>query len=622
MHGDAGRDLLARLEGKDVDQIRALGGASGLGDLIALAAVDLAEVREEEDVVMRGGSKDALNEILLLRRHAGHAAAAALLAAVGRGRHAFAVARVREREDALLLLNEILDVDLILDVLDLGQAVVAVLVADGDQLVLQNALEHFFVRQQLAVIFDALFELLVFRLELLAFESLQALELHVQHDLRLDLRQAEALHQALFRVVIALADGPDNLVDVVLRDQQTLQHVLPVERLFEVELRPSGDDLLLESEILVEHMAQGQDLRLLLVVDQCEHRHAEGRLHLRLGKEAVQNDLRVCVLFELDDDAHAVAVGLVANVGDALEPLVAHLLGHGGDELALVDLIRQLRHNDPLAVLAEFLKFGARTDGDLAAAGGVGGADAAAAHDDAPGREIRALDVLHQVCQLRLGIFKDADAGVDDLRQIVRRDIRRHADGDAARAVDQQVREAGREHARLFSRFVEVRIPGDRILVDVAQHLVAELRHARLGITVGRGRIAVDGAEVAVAVDQRVAHGEILRQTDHRVVDRRVAVRMIPAQHVADAGRRFFERLVGRQPVLIHGVENAPVHGLQTVAHIRQRTADNDGHRVVDIRALHLMHELRLHDPLLREHDVLGLIIFLMCHRTWVSFSE
>jgi hypothetical protein len=34
------------------------------------------------------------------------------------------------------------------------------------------------------------------------------------------------------------------------------------------------------------------------------------------------------------------------------------------------------------------------------------------------------------------------------------------------------------------------------------------------------------------------------------------------------------------------------------------------------------MHELRLHDPLLREHDVLGLIIFLMCHRTWVSFSE
>ena len=88
---------------------------------------------------MRGGGKDALNEILLLRRHAGHAAAAALLAAIGRSRDALAVAGVGERKDALLLLDEILDVDLILDVLDLGQAVVAVLVADGDQLVLENA---------------------------------------------------------------------------------------------------------------------------------------------------------------------------------------------------------------------------------------------------------------------------------------------------------------------------------------------------------------------------------------------------------------------------------------------------------------------------------------------------
>ena len=93
------------------------------------------------------------------------------------------------------------------------------------------------------------------------------------------------------------------------------------------------------------------------------------------------------------------------------------------------------------------------------------------------------------------------------------------------------------QHARLFSRFVEVRVPVDGVLVDVAQHLVAELRHARLGVTVGRGGVAVDGAEVAVAVDERIAHGEVLRQTHQRVVDRRVAVRMIPAQHVADAGR-------------------------------------------------------------------------------------
>ena len=102
---------------------------------------------------------------------------------------------------------------------------------------------------------------------------------------------------------------------------------------------------------------------------------------------------------------------------------------------------------------------------------------------------------------------------------------------------------------------------------------LADLRHAGLGVTVGGRGVAVHGAEVAVAVDQHVAHGEVLRQTHQRVVHRRVAVGMIPAQHVADAGGGLFERLVRGQAVLVHGVEDAAVDGLQAVAHIRQRTA-------------------------------------------------
>ena len=442
MHGDTRRDLLARLKRENVDQIRALGRAACLRDLIALAAVHLAEVREEEDIIMCGGGEHTLYEVLLLRRHARDASAAALLAAVGRGGNAFAVARVGERKDALFFFDQVFNVDLVLDVLNFSQAIVAVFVADGSQFVLQNALEHFLVRQQLAVIFDALFKLFVFRFQLFAFQPLQALELHVQHDLRLNFGQIEPLHQALFRVVVAFADGLDDLVDVVLSDEQALQHVLPVERFFEVVLRPLCDDLLLEGEIFIEHMAQGQNLRLLLVVDQRKHRHAERRLHLRLGKQAVQNDLRVRVLFEFNDDAHTVAVRLVADVGNALKALVAHLLGHVGDELALVDLIGKLGDDDALAVLAEFLKLRPGADGDLAAARGIRGADAAAAHDNALCREIRTLDIVHEVCQLRLRVFQNADTGVDDLGQIMRRDICRHADGDAGRAVDQQVREA------------------------------------------------------------------------------------------------------------------------------------------------------------------------------------
>src|SRR3546814_8222430 len=73
-----------------------------------------------------------------------------------------------------------------------------------------------------------------------------------------------------------------------------------------------------------------------------------------------------------------------------------------------------------------------------------GVADAGAAEDDAAGREVRPRHVLHEAVDGDLGIVDVGAAGVDHLAEIVRRDVGRHADGDAAGAVDQQVRKARR----------------------------------------------------------------------------------------------------------------------------------------------------------------------------------
>jgi hypothetical protein len=51
---------------------------------------------------------------------------------------------------------------------------------------------------------------------------------------------------------------------------------------------------------------------------------AERRLQIGQAVELVQDDLGEDVLLELDDDAHALAVALVAHLGDALDALVAH----------------------------------------------------------------------------------------------------------------------------------------------------------------------------------------------------------------------------------------------------------------------------------------------------------
>ena len=47
-------------------------------------------------------------------------------------------------------------------------------------------------------------------------------------------------------------------------------------------------------------------------------------------------------------------------------------------------------------------------------------------------------------------------------------------------------------------------------------------------------------------------------------------------------------RLCSR-PMSLHGVQNAAMHRLQTVAHVGQRAPDDDRHRIVEIRALHLL---------------------------------
>ena len=384
--------------------------------------------------------------------------------------------------------------------------------------------------------------------------------------------------------------------------------------LAQVIARAAEDDLLLIGQIFVQNFAQGEDLRLALVLHEGQHIDGERRLQLRLSEQAVQDDLRVCLALELDDDAHTGAVGLVADVGNALEALLVDLIGHILDEHTLVDLIGDLRDDDALTVLAEFLQLGAGAHGHAAAARGIGGADARTAENEAARRKIRAGEVLHKVGERGLGVIEDAQTGVDGLGEVVGRDIRGHADGDAARAVHEQVREAAGEHARLLARFVEVRVPVHGVLFEVTEHFVRDFRKAGLGVAVGRRGIAVDGAEVAVAVDEHIAHGEVLRQTHECIIDRRVAVRMIAAQHVADAGRGLFERLVGRQIILIHGIENAAVHGLEAVAHVRQRTADNDRHGILHVAGFHFMHQLRGHDRLIRESDVLRLVVlFVMC---------
>ena len=85
---------------------------------------------------------------------------------------------------------------------------------------------------------------------------------------------------------------------------------------------------------------------------------------------------------------------------------------------------------------------------DRAAAGAVGVLDALDAQDLRAGGEVGALDALDQRFEQLfaggVGVLQVPEGAGGHLAQVVRRDVGGHTDGDADRAVDQQVREAGR----------------------------------------------------------------------------------------------------------------------------------------------------------------------------------
>ena len=301
---------------------------------------------------------------------------------------------------------------------------------------------------------------------------------------------------------------------------------------------------------------------------------------------------RLFVALDFDHDAHAVAVAFVANVGDAFDLLVVDQLGDVLDQVLFVHLIRKLGDDDVLAVFAALLDGGFRAHLERAAAGLVRLLDSLAPVDVASRRKIRAGNNFHHLLERGLGLLDEQDRGFDHFLQVVRRDVGRHADRDAGRAVDEKIGNARGQDDRLFFALIEIGSEIDGFLFDVREHLLGDLRKARLGVTHRRRRIAVDRAVVALAVDQRVAHVEILRQANERVVDGRVAVRMVFAEDFADDLRALAVGLRRREAQLVHAEENAPVHGLQAVAHVRQRPADDYAHRVIEVRLLHFRFDI------------------------------
>ena len=192
--------------------------------------------------------------------------------------------------------------------------------------------------------------------------------------------------------VLAAANDADHVVHAIERDLVALEDVLAVARLLQQERGAAAHHI----DAVIDEVADGlhQSHFLGLVVDHGQEDHAEALLHRGVLEELVEHDLRLASALELDDDAHAVAVALVADVADLVDDLVVHQVGDALDEPRLVHLVGNLGDDDGVFVLGDVLDGGLGAHHEASAAGAVGFGDAAASVDESAGGEVGALHEL------------------------------------------------------------------------------------------------------------------------------------------------------------------------------------------------------------------------------------
>ena len=492
--------------------------------------------------------------------------------------------------------------------LDQRAPVVAVFLRVGGDLAGHALAQRGVGIEQLAEAFRLLAQLGQFLADLDAFQPGQLAQADLEDVLGLDLGELEVLDQVGLGVV-RLADHLDDAVDV---EQDGLPAFEDVDALLGGGQAVAGAPFhgrQPETAPFRDHVVQRALARR---AGEAEHRQVDRRVGFQAGVGEQQADEVVLVLARagrLDDQAHGVFLArFVAHAAFAdggeegrlevelfrREHLLAGLfLGHRvgagldlGHHRGRGHARRQLGDDEaPLAARQRLdLPLGAHAQ--AAAAGLVGGGDLLGRRDDLrAARVVGAGDELQHLVLAGIRVFYQVDRSSRDFAQVVRRDLGRHADRDAGSAVEQAEGQAGRQQAGLVIDAVVVRLPLDRALVELGEQQLGDRRQAGFRVAHGRRVVAVARAEVALAVDHRVAQAPVLRHAHHGVVDRRIAVRVVLADHVADHARRLHVLRAAVQPHAVHGVEDAALHRLLAVGVGGQGAAGDHAHRVFEIAA-------------------------------------
>ena len=290
--------------------------------------------------------------------------------------------------------------------------------------------------------------------------------------------------------VRAAANNGDHAIQVIKCGPVAFQNVLAVAGFVQQIRSPPPHHVDPMIDEVLDRLDQPHFLRL--PVDHGQQDHAEAFLHRRMLEELIEYDLGLGSALQFDHDAHAIAIALVANIGDIVDRLLIHQISDALNQARLIHLIRNLCNNDRLLVLGNALNRGASPHHETSAARSISLKDSSAAMNNSRRGKVRPLHKFQNFRQLRRGIVYQRDRRVDNLSQIMGRNFRSHPHRNSVRAIHQQVGIACRQHGRLCLGPVVVWIKINRLFVEILKQRRRNARQPSFCISIRRRRIAID----------------------------------------------------------------------------------------------------------------------------------
>src|SRR5439155_17721432 len=353
-------------------------------------------IGETKQISVRRGYVKMLDEVVLARPAPGYAFAAPVLTTISVERKPFDIAVVADGDGVDFFGDQVFVTDLGDGFDDLSAALIAVFVAQLDQVGSNDGQDVALAAQKLLVTLDLSAQLVVFLEDFVALQGRQLLKLQTHDRLGLGLGHAITVQgaqlpleggkvivpqcpahdgrshrqvlQALLRFSPArrLPADSDHFIQGGNRDELPFEDVGAPLGFAEKVLGPPADNLHPVPDEFLDHLLEGEGPRP--AVHQCQQDDAHRLLQRRKLIELIEDQLRIGFTLDVDDEADRLAPASAALVADRANSLNSLFFDERADGLmqAVPSLLEGHLGDDDLGPAAFLSNVGSRSQDDLA----------------------------------------------------------------------------------------------------------------------------------------------------------------------------------------------------------------------------------------------------------------